>query len=118
MRRLARLWRSHRALVVAFALALALTLVFAARALVFAVYWADPAHRDRAIEGWMTPRYIAHSWDLPPATVGAALGLAPGAGRADGARLTLEEIAEARGTSVAALAAAIEAAAAAHRAPQ
>ena len=75
-----RLWREHRLVFLAFVAALALTALFTIRAAVFAVYWTDPAHRDQAIEGWMTPRYVAHSWDLPRDVVGEALGLDPGGG--------------------------------------
>lgn len=104
------LWRRHRWLFLGFLLALALALFFGVRATVFTLYWSDPARRDEAIAGWMTPRYIAYSWQVPPEVVGDALGLAAdGMGR----RVTVGEVAQSRGTSVDAvardLAAAIEA---------
>jgi len=108
------LWQSHRWLLLGFLAALALTLFFAGRAAVFAVYWSQ--HRDEAIAGWMTPGYIAHSWQLPPEVMGAALGLSPEEG--EGRRLTLAEIAADRGVSVETLAAEIEAVIATHRAGQ
>ena len=108
---LARLWRRRRGLTLAFAAAVALTVFFGVRMVVFTVYWSDPDHRDQAIAGWMTPRYIAHSWDVPPEVVGRALGLTPEPGRGR----TMAEIAAERGQSVAALGAVIEAAIAAHR---
>ena len=107
---IARLWSRHRWLLLGFLLAVALTLFFAARAVVFSLYWADPAHRDEAIAGWMTPRYIAHSWQVPPEVIGEALGLTP-----DGnpRRMTIGEYARETGTTpdevAARLAVAIEA---------
>jgi hypothetical protein len=106
------LWQNHRWLLLGFLAALALTLVFAGRAAVLAVYWTQ--HRDEAIAGWMTPGYIAHSWQLPPEVMAGALGLSREDG--EGRRLTLAEIAADRGVPVATLAAGVEAAIAAYRA--
>lgn len=89
---LARLWREHRALLLAFSLAAALTLFFAVRFVVFTVYWADPAHRERQPEGWMTPGYIARSWDVSRDDLRAALDLP-----AEGKPPTLAQIARDRG---------------------
>lgn len=61
-------------------LAACVTLTFAARTVVFAVYWSDPAHHEQPLAGWMTPRYIARSWHVPPQVVPQALGLAPAQG--------------------------------------
>lgn len=96
---LGRLWREHRLLAAGFALALVATVVFAVRTAVFWVYWSDPAHRDQGLEGWMTPRYVAHSWGVDRDVVGGALGLAPGGGP----RMTLAEIAADRGVPLAEL---------------
>jgi hypothetical protein len=93
MSRISRLWRDHRLLLVAFALALAVTLFFAVRTAAFWVYWADPSHHDLAIEGWMTPGYVARSYRVGRAVVGDALGLKLSG---DG-RVTLAELAAARG---------------------
>jgi hypothetical protein len=108
------LWQSHRWLLLGFLAAFALTLFFAGRAALFAVYWTQ--HRDEAIAGWMTPSYIAHSWQLPPEVMAGALGLARDEG--EGRRLTLAEIAAERGVPVATLAAEIEGAIAVHRAEE
>ncbi len=114
MARLRLLWRDHRLLMLGFVLALAVSLFFAGRMAMFAVYWADPAHRNQPVAGWMTPRYVAHSWKVPPRVVGAALSLAP---PGDGGRpQTLAEIADQRGLSTAEAVATVEAAIAAHRA--
>mgnify|MGYP006440837923 CR=1 FL=1 len=82
------LWRRHRFLFLAFITALVVTLFFAARLLVATVYWADPDHHDQPLEGWMTPRYVAHSYDLPSGMVHDILGLET----TDGERRTLAEI--------------------------
>ncbi len=111
MRRLIDAFKTHPVLTPAFLLAAALTLMFTIRTIVFTLYWADPAHRDQPIEPWMTPRYVAHSWDLPPEQVAAALGLEPGSAR----RLSLAEIAASSGLSMDEIAQRIRAAAAAHR---
>ena len=63
--RLLSAWRKAPWLQSAFALALALTLFFGGRFVADAVYWADPRHQDQPIAGWMTPGYIAMSWDIP-----------------------------------------------------
>ena len=84
------LWRKNRFLFTAFIVALVVTAFFAVRLLVFSLYWADPAHHDQPLEGWMTPRYIAHSYDLPPDVVRDLLEIEPAP--ADGKRRTLDDI--------------------------
>lgn len=106
MRALARLWASHRLMLLGFAAALAVTGFFVVRTVVFWVYWADPAHRDLAIEGWMTPGYVAASWQVDRAIVANALGIAEGQRRG----LTLAEIAAERGVPLAELEAGLRAA--------
>lgn len=103
-------WRRHPVLLSAFALALAVTLFFALRLAMQAAYWAD--HRDEAVQPWMTPGYVAHSWQVPPEELFARMGIAPGAGRPR----SLLEIAAAEGIPVAELVARTEAAVAAIRA--
>jgi hypothetical protein len=105
------LWARHRWLLIGFVATLALALFFGARALVLTLYWSD--HRDEAIAGWMTPRYVAMSWDVPPEVLGEALALErDGSGR----RMTLVEIADAKGTDLRTLEAELEAAIVAFRA--
>ena len=86
------LWKDHRLLLAGFLLALAVMLFFAVRSVMFWVYWADPAHREEPIAGWMTPRYVAHSWSIPPEVLRDALAVP-----ADARRLTIDALAEARG---------------------
>lgn len=90
---LAQLWRDHRLALLAFVAALAVTLFFALRFVSFALYWSDPAHRNQVPEGWMTPGYVARSWDLPRDALIGALGLPEKPPHP----LTLEEIAAMRG---------------------
>ena len=108
---LAFLWDRHRWAVVALGLALAVAVFFAVRLVVFTVYWADPAHREQPLEGWMTPGYVANSYGVDRDDLRAALGLAPGD------RATLEEIAAARGVDLSVVLAEVEAALAGARAP-
>lgn len=67
------LWRHNRPALIGFGLALMIAGFFAVRLTVFTIYWSDPAHRDQVIEGWMTPRYIARSYDMEPDLLRAAL---------------------------------------------
>ena len=96
MNRLIAIWRRHKVIASVFGLALALTVFFAFRAVIFAIYWSDPAHRDQPIEGWMTPRYVAHSWHLPREVMIEVLGEGPMPGK----RRTRAEIARDRGVPV------------------
>ena len=90
------LWRQHKALFLAFSLAALVTVFFLIRAVVFFVYWSDPAHRNLPLEAWMTPRYIAYSYDLPLEDVGELLGIEAGAEF----RPPLESIARKQGVPV------------------
>lgn len=84
------LWRRHRFLFVGFVAAIVVTVFFAVRLLFFTVYWADPTHRGQRLEEWMTPGFVAHSYDLPPEVVRDLLELDAG----DGKRRTLAEVLE------------------------
>lgn len=88
------LWAHHRAVLLLFLAGLAVSLFFLVRLTVFSLYWADPAHRHQAPAPWMTPGYIAHSWEIDPKALTAALGVEPGS------RPTLQDIARARGVAV------------------
>ncbi len=114
MRRLIGTWRRHKVLVTALAMALALTLFFAVRLVVFTIYWSDPAHRDQAPEGWMTPGYVQNSWNISPEALRAAIGPAARPGE----RQTLDQIARRQDEPVEAVIRRIEAAVAAERAAE
>ena len=102
--------RRHPVLTSALALSLALTLFFAIRFVIGAVYWSQ--HREEPIRGWMTVGYIAKSWDLNPRDIDTAAGFPPPQGHP----FTLEEIARQRGIPVAEVVAQAEAAVAQLRA--
>lgn len=72
-----RLWHSHRLLLLAFGLAAILTAFFAVRMVVFGIYWADPKHQNQPLEGWMTLRYVAHSYNLQREDVLVILDIVP-----------------------------------------
>ncbi|WRH60962.1 MAG: hypothetical protein RSE12_11155 [Fuscovulum sp.] len=57
-----RFWRKSPALTLAFGLALAATLFFGGRAVLFAV--TLNYRSEKPIAGWMTPRYIARTYGL------------------------------------------------------
>jgi hypothetical protein len=110
-----RLWSRNRWLLIGFLIAVVLSLFFGVRALLFSLYWSDPAKRDQEIAGWMTPRYVAMSWDVPPEVVSSALDLPhDGTGR----RVTLRDLAAERDGTVSDLAAELAAAIAAYRSGQ
>lgn len=107
MRRIARTVARAPVLSALLALAVLATVGFGLRLGVSTLRWSDPAVHDQPIAGWMTPRYVARSWEVPPEVVAEALALGrDGSGR----RVTLEALAAQRGVSVASLAAALAAA--------
>ena len=114
MNRLRAAWRYQRWLLVGFVLALLVTFGLAARMVARAIYWADPAHRDQVVQGWMTPGYVTRSWSLPRDTLEGVLGPAGGPISHD----TLEMIAADRGVPLPDLLAEVEAALIARRAAQ
>lgn len=62
-----------------------------------AVYWNDPHHQDQPLTAWMTPRYVAQSYSIPPELLGPALFFAPSD---PPRRLSLGGIAEANGVTL------------------
>lgn len=91
-----KLFKSHPIAVPGFLLALVLVTFFCGKLTLDAIYWADPKHRDVAPQAWMTPRYIAHSWGIPPKGLHEALNFE----RPEKERPTLSYIAKARGITV------------------
>ena len=96
--------RRHPWLTSALALAVVLTLFFAGRFVIGAVYWAQ--HQQEPIRGWMTVGYIGKSWNLDPREIDAVAGFP----LPQGHPLTLEEIARQRNAPVADIIAQAEAA--------
>lgn len=105
-----RLWSQHRKLVIAFAVAVVLAAGFLVRGLVLMPPHGDPT---RPVAAWMTPRFIVHTYHLPPEVVGEILGLPPGEHR----RLTIAEIATEQGVAVSDLLKPLQAEIDAHRPP-
>lgn len=97
---LRHLWQHHRLSVIAFSIALAVTVFFVIRLTLATIYWSDPAHLKQPPERWMTPGYVARSWHLAPEAVAEALGLDEDM---PPRRQTLEELAQARDVPIDAL---------------
>lgn len=97
--RIAHLWADHKLLFGGFVVAVFLTVMFAVRMTVFLVYWSDPSHRYQPLEPWMTPRYIANSYQMETDVVLEMIGIdAP-----NRMHPTLDWIAKTNGRSTAAL---------------
>lgn len=113
--RLRYLWQHNRLALIAFAITLTLLVGFGVRTLSATVYWMNPAHQDQPLAGWMSPRYVARSYKLPPHVLGPALFLKKGA---PPKRRSLDSIAADNGVSLAQLQSRIDAAAKDWRAAQ
>lgn len=94
-------------------LAVLATLFFATRSVVFWINQPALAEREQPVAAWMTPRYIARSWQVPRDVILDALQL--DGPPADGP-VSLEKIAELRGVPVDQVIADLEAAISAFRA--
>lgn len=91
---LRRLWHRAPVLTLVTGGATVLALVFAVRLFMAILHW-NAAATNPELAGWMTPRFVAHAWDVPPEVILDSLTLAPdGTGR----RITLEELAQTRST--------------------
>jgi hypothetical protein len=86
--------RRRRWLAVGLVLALLLAALFLARAVLLLSGWGpDPA---RPVEAWMTPRYLARIYAIPPEALAPVLGLEPGSAP----REPLESIAARQGIAL------------------
>jgi hypothetical protein len=72
------LWHHNRTALLAFVTVVCLAGFFGVRAGVQFIYWADPAHQDQDIAGWMTPRYVGQSYQVPPDVIEDALQITRG----------------------------------------
>ena len=107
-----RIAKRHPYLVTAFSLALAAMLFFTVRLAASMIFWNDRAHLDQPLAGWMTPRYITRSWNVPPDLVATTLALErDGAGR----RVTLQDLADQQGRSLESLIEDLKVALSSHR---
>ncbi len=94
IRGIRQLWHTRRGLLLAFVVVLAVTLFLVARTILLFTYWQS--HRDAELQPWMTLGYVERSYGLPPRSL---RGLA-GEDVQPGQRLTLAELAAARGMSL------------------
>mgnify|MGYP000740106791 FL=1 len=88
------LWRTNRLLVIAFAVALAFTVVFGIRTTASFLYWSS--HQNMPVAGWMPAGYVAKSHRVDIEVVREALGLGP----QDRDRRPIARIARDRGVPV------------------
>ncbi|MBC2835344.1 hypothetical protein [Paragemmobacter straminiformis] len=107
-----RLWLRHPVLLPAFLLALAAALFFGLRALSFVV--AQPWRSGQPVAGWMTPRYIQRTYDLPRDTIAAILDIDD----QSEARMPVDALARQAGKPLPQVLEAIDAAIAAQKADQ
>jgi hypothetical protein len=89
--------------------------LFCLHAIAAAIYWNDPRHKDQPLTAWMTPRYVAQSYDIPPEIFGPALFLDP---TEPPRRLRLDVIAASNGVTLDTLQKRVTEATAAFRASQ
>ena len=101
MRRFAEAWRTHPMLAAALCLSLLATLLFGLRLGEQALRWQE----ETPLQGWMTIGQVAHSYDVPREDLARAVGLEPGLRR----RLTLDQVAQRTGRSLAEVEAALAA---------
>lgn len=94
--------RSHLLAVAIFVVAIGTAATFGIRFASDARYFKDPAHREQALEGWMTPRYVGMSWGLPKHVIGDIMDLDPDSPR-DGRPPTLDQVAATLGITLAEL---------------
>ncbi|NNE89959.1 MAG: hypothetical protein HKN27_17980 [Silicimonas sp.] len=92
-----RLWSAAPVATTVLIVALAASAVFGVRSAVF--WWKAPpwAERRQEIAAWMTPRYVARSWGLPPRELAEAISapIPPPDGP-----MSLEELAAFRGVQI------------------
>ncbi len=104
--------RKHYLAVGVFAVSMIAVLWFAGTLLLDFIYFNDPRHKDETLKPWMTPRYVAMSYDLPRPMLEDLFQLTP----QDRGRIRLSDIAAREGMTLDELNAMVVAAAAAHRA--
>ncbi len=94
-----RLWAAAPVATLILVLAVAATGFFTVRSVIFTRHWKDFPQGELAIEGWMTPGFVAHAWHVPPEVVLAALD----APRRPAHPLNLDELATQKGMTTEAL---------------
>lgn len=101
MNRFKQFARQNWLLLGVFALAMVVALWFAVQFTLNFLYFNDPRNKDVDLKGWMTPRYVVMTYDLPRPLVAELLGLTDPSQRgqslrriADDMGLTMEELTE------------------------
>ncbi|WP_319515717.1 hypothetical protein [Cohaesibacter marisflavi] len=92
-------WKEQPIALSVFALALVLLVFFGIRFVDRFMYFHDPAHRNQALEPWMTPRYVGMSYKLPRDVIFDVMDLE----NTEGRRMRVGEIADRMGISLAEL---------------
>ena len=91
------IWTHHKIAVAALIVVLTAAGVFGIKSAQQMMYWSDPAKADQPLQGWMTPRYVGRSYNVPPEVVQRAFALDdPGVPR----RVSLETIAQSHGVTL------------------
>lgn len=104
---IAHLWHTHRLALMAFGVSVCALGYFGVKTISSTIYWMDPAHQNEPLAGWMTPRYVAHSYDLPREYLMEALFLDPDA---PPRRISIDAIAQNNDMTMADLQARVDAA--------
>ena len=102
---------SYKLTVLGFLTSMTTVVFLSSTMLADAIYFDDPEHKDMALEAWMTPKYIALSYDLPRDVVISLLDIDL---KSDKPR-RLDHLADNIGVSLTELTGMVRAAAATHR---
>lgn len=89
-------WKEQPLALSAFLIAVALLVFFGARFILNFIYFHDPAHRNQALEPWMSPKYVSMSYQLPPHVMREVMQLEA----FEGKRVTVKDVAEGLGISL------------------
>ena len=92
-------WKEQPIALSIFAVAVVLLVFFGIRFVDRFLYFHDPAHRNQALEPWMTPRYVGMSYKLPRDVIFDVMDLE----NTEGRRVKVGEVADRMGISLAEL---------------
>ena len=73
LHRLRLLWKTQGWLLLGFLAVLAVTVYFGLRAVTATMPMMEPPAGSMALEGWMTRRYVAMAYQVPPEVLAVAL---------------------------------------------
>ncbi len=99
MQTLKYLAKNHWRALTVFALAACVVLFFAGRVVMHEMWRGDPARAEFTVKPWMTPRFVGMRMGVPPEMLFETLDVTGPEAR----RMTLREIADARGMTIDAL---------------